>query len=592
MRETHKTLAFFLLLFAAVSVDLSHGSCSQHGKHGVDCSTVEDVKDLKSIREIQSLKVHPMIKEIPKGTFKSFKNLTHLDLSGGALKRIEPGGFSHLDRLLSLNLADNQIKNFKAGTFKGLDQLSSLNLRKNGIRRLSPELLNLKSLQVIDLVGNPLQCNCASLTVRDALLEKNVKISKKTLCSGPAGLKGMSFLKPETHVICLLDEKSMQMDEPMMNDEEGSGTDYDENYDDKLSEELNSVKVEDPKVVKEVSNISTKGNSTAEDIFFDAEENEKKVKKPENEIEEGSGTSDDEGSGLEGPMVEPIDWGKIQEETEQELKSSNDSTSTTASEGILDIIFGSFWTTTTQAPVVKKISKELEDEQFIHVTTSSPDEDLKNEDNSDVTTVLPVHREFKPGKESEKMRNPAEDQSERLNESLSHQSKKGMGSYVVLGILLVVLAGLIVFAAYKGDFCRSKRKQNNVEDGTELKDMQKSLLNHNNTSPKIGSNGNLEIAPLMNGKDEDGKLHENGNHKNEDRNRMEPTRKSMNLEEQTLINGHDHCDTLNIPNNYKPPISPGAQRVKITLQENPDSVPKTPILINRIQQIDSLVKAP
>jgi hypothetical protein len=53
--------------------------------------------------------------------------------------------------------------------------------------------------------------------------------------------------------------------------------------------------------------------------------------------------------------------------------------------------------------------------------------------------------------------------------------------------------------------------------------------------------------------------------------------------DEILSNG-DCCE--------RPPLSPGAQRVKITLQENPDSVPKTPILITRLKGGENLVKAP
>ena len=158
-------------------------------------------------------------------TFQNFNSLRHLDLSKGELATIECGSFLHLPHLLSLNLAQNHIKNLYSNSFEGLKKLQYLNLRGNSIRHIPNTVLHLKNLKALDVSENPLECDCATLKVRDKLLERGVNIPKSAICTGPVGVKGWSLLKPTTKLICIFEEQDeeMQMDQPMLESSEGSG---------------------------------------------------------------------------------------------------------------------------------------------------------------------------------------------------------------------------------------------------------------------------------------------------------------------------------------------------------------------------------
>ena len=360
--------------------------------------------------------------------------------------------------------------------------------------------------------------------------------------------------------------------------------------------------------------------------------------KPTDELivpDEGSGEGDDDGSGLEGSgliaHMPPIDFNETSGGLDEEAHvSSTSSTTTTTQASWWSIIndinpWGYSAETTTAAPT--------------STTEKSPEEAAKAEDFIPLAPVTPVVEVIAPksivpdtnSKHSPRtLAEPINDEVagyDSDNSAPSQESKKGMGSYVVLAILLAILALLISFAAYKGDFCRKKPKRRDVERGTELKDMQKSLLEQN-SQPKIQvSNGNtMENVPLMNSTlPEEPKDNQrsyditstpmtNGANKTngsaiDPNDPVKPPRRSPNPGDQieAPLNGLNppmedidatpmHNGSLEYLNNghfdEQPPLSPNAQRVKITLQENPDSVPKTPILITRLNGGENLVKAP
>eukprot|EP00096_Caligus_rogercresseyi_P008853 TRINITY_DN2874_c0_g1_i1.p1 TRINITY_DN2874_c0_g1~~TRINITY_DN2874_c0_g1_i1.p1 ORF type:complete len:586 (+),score=164.90 TRINITY_DN2874_c0_g1_i1:244-2001(+) len=99
------------------------------------------------------------------------KRLKILDISGcGKLRSIGPkalfGSSAHLERLvISENRHLNSISENVFGD-EGVTHLRHLDLAENGLRRLGEALLpNWTKLKVIDLTGNPWQCDCQSVFI-------------------------------------------------------------------------------------------------------------------------------------------------------------------------------------------------------------------------------------------------------------------------------------------------------------------------------------------------------------------------------------------------------------------------------------------
>lgn len=715
MQAAPSLLSFLLIL--VYQSGWTCGLCNVDNGTAAWCHKLDDLKHIDT-QHLESLKVSIAQDILIPGQFSNLSDLRHLDLSNGDLKKIEPGSLRTLNNLKSLNLGENRIEYLELSSLEGLIHLRSLNLRKNAIRQLPPALARLKSLKHLDIHGNPLDCNCATLKVRDLIVQRGVSVSKKVICTGPGNMKGTSLLKPIAAIICSFE----QQDREMQNDQayEGSGTDgesedvldeftEDDEEKEKTEEEEEEEEEEEDEEYVEVNNgtsekpkepemetpFPTMGESTTnssaisstevtaseevtasaerattttttttsslqrtiddEEIFFDNEEKKEHTstteisRKHENFKDAlfypSSGDGDDGSGEGSGAAMSHYDEERTEKAEESSFFSGN----------ILDTIFGMLGN--TAAP---RKDPDLEEEQFIEASsTESTMETIPSsrsypvEVERTITTHGPTQVSIANGVEVLKSASTGDDESkssnvktevdslndEQANTSPAKQSKKGMGSYVVLGILLAVVAGLIGFAAYRGKLCNKKRKRSDVENGTELKDMQKSLLPDagNSTQPKIASNGNAESVPLVEGGAPDGeeakvdkvrgddrqsqeaprsvngtadhpdpvkpprRLISQDEQKNEERPRVDLNSLRENFFAQDRTNPTQLSEspvtanngpTDDISESNGPPVSPGAQRVKITMQENPDSVPKTPILITRTMAGENLVKTP
>lgn len=682
------------LLLVLLHSGWSHGLCKLENTTVAWCDELEDLGQIETYH-LEMLTAPTSQDTLIPGLFDNLTNLRHLDMSGGDLKTIEPGSFRVLSNLKSLDLSDNRIEYLELASLEGLIDLRKLNLRKNAIRQLPPALARLKHLRHLDIFNNPLVCNCATLKVRDLIVQRKVSVSKKIVCADPSNLKGTSLMKPSAAIICSLE----QQDREMQNDQavEGSGM-YSGSGDDALNEfnseeeeeeytvgsNVNSsekpevetpspiegmdsstgspviestTSVEESTVIEEITSAtmnSLQRTIEDEEIFFDNEEKKEQISTTEMSRKKdfkdalfypttGSGDGDEDGSGEGSGIV----WTHYDEKS-IEKSSTRDDSSPSFAETMWDLFFGS--TATTAMPSETK-DPDLEQEEFIDASStklaseesiaSSESPAVNSENGKTSTEMITSANDVEVLKSTGKSKSGVKAEVNSLNDeqvSSSKQSKKGMGSYIVLAILLVVVATLIGFAAYRGDICRKKKKRGDVENGTELKDMQKSLLpdTGNSTQPKIASNGNPENTPLVEGTSDgdDAKIDKiqsdhqpiqemprslNGtadqldpvkpprklissqdDQKSEDRPRVDinslrenfladrtsPTQPS----DSSLATNNGPKAHMSEPNG--PPLSPGAQRVKITLQENPDSVPKTPILITRTMAGENLVKTP
>ncbi|XP_003425187.1 uncharacterized protein LOC100122685 [Nasonia vitripennis] len=737
-------LVHLLLLLFLLSWDEVSCLCSLDQTTAARCHDLEDARYIETYH-LHTLRAPSYSRVLAPGNFRNLTSLRHLDLSGGRIESIESGSFAKLGSLQTLNLAENKLRHLEAGAFDGLKHVHSLRLGNNAIRQLPSALMSLKELRLLDLSSNPLNCNCPSLKLRDALLARGVKISKKTTCAEPASVKHASILKPDTKMTCLFEkqDEEMQADQPI---DEGSGEAEPINEEDETLDEaekdldVEEKDVEQPEIgeneaetlppasspepsssvepaeVSSSEDLSVTTIASRDDITFDDTEREATTSipveeknasdepivssssetvpegvmddlvyavaekknttdvpivsssstKPEKTDEiivpdVGSGETDadvDEGSGSEGsgmiarmPAIDFNETGAGPEEEEVQISPSSTTSTSTTTEGsiwggwnlgsVLSNLnpFGSSETTEQPQSPEKSAEEEIKEDGFIPAGQEPPKPEVFDvvEDPVLPPKIVVPDEALKQSPrtlEAPKEVVAVEETNDLTGPEMSTESKKGMGSYIVLAALLAILAGLIGIAAYKGDFCRKKRKRNDVERGTELKDMQRSLLEQNAGAvpPKIQANGNtMENVPLMTcAPPEEPKDNQrsyditptapltNGNGRavgvtQDTSDPVKPPRKGQEIE--APLNGlnppmeaidavddprtslHSNCSDELLQNggDYDgegPPLSPGAQRVKITMQDNPDSVPKTPILITRLKGGENLVKTP
>lgn len=683
MQAAPPLLSFLLILL--YHSGWTHGLCKlteadSASNKEAQCDQLKDLEDIETYDSIVSLKAPGAQDVLVPDFFSNLTDLKHLDLSGGDLRTIRSGSFRGLSNLRSLNLTDNRIEYLELGSVEGLTHLRSLKLRRNAIRQLPAALARLKNLRHLDIHGNPLECNCATLNVRDLLIRKRDVSFKNVVCANPAHMKGTLITTWNATVICNFEkqDREMQNDQP-----EGSGADpgfddipddlsEEEDEDDEYKEVSNSLpdKPKEPEIETPFPTMSTETTSTSpvivstvssketsvstekttdttmnslrstgddEEIFFDNEDKKEQATTTEisqKKIKDGlfyppeEGSADgDEGSG-EGSGI----W-KLGEDDEEKTEKESTSDDSLLGTSFFDLIFGNWGGGSTPIPSETK-DPDLEEEQFINVSSTTEETIVEpGKVTTDATTSNGVEV-LQSGSDDKSRSGNVKAEVNSLNDenaavSTSKQSKKGMGSYIVLAILLAVVAALIGIAAYRGDICRKKRKRSDVENGTELKDMQKSLLpDGNSTQPKIASNGNAESIPLVDGapdgdnakidkirsndrQTQDAPQSLNGTADHSDP--VKPPRKLIaSQDEPKSEDSRPRVDINSLRENFladrtsptqpsessiatnnesnEPPLSPGAQRVKITLQENPDSVPKTPILITRTIAGENLVK--
>ncbi|XP_012256106.2 protein windpipe isoform X1 [Athalia rosae] len=728
-----KSVALILLTLTGLGFpDTTNALCNIKDEGIAVCHKLHDVQFIDT-QNLTAL-IAPVRETIlTADSLKTLSKLKTLDLSNGELEIIEPGAFDKMTHLQHLKLSDNSIAEFTESSLTGLKTLKSIDLRRNKIRQIPPALSTLKNLKNLEIAGNPLECNCATLRARDEILENAVKISKKVVCSAPSHLKGVSLLKSGADVICMFEE---QDDEMQADEASGSGDSPDDTLIDSDIENLTKEPLdkelpvpasrmllepeEEPKEVTDDLIFAELGNTTNTEagennenaknssvdnpdktgtaLDFDFVESGAVDGHSDDLIVEGSGlTAADEdedlgsGAGEEGSgtddiwqPVEHIHFGRSGNVVDEQLEfsSTTEQTSTTPMSWF-DILWSTFSgdPSSTTPRDDSDTEGNLTDEEFINVGNDrTPDSENNSEvtDDPDETSTVEPPVENKGGSskvgffdllglgiEETVVTDKAvtqgagvipptgndvteksgkllgEDFSDLSNgedatiddrgEASTRQTKKSMGSYVVLAALLGVLGALVGFAAYKGNFCRSK-PDSDVERGTELKDMQKSLLEGNGANqPKIASNGNAESAPLVAatqpswGEPREVKPWEEQNTPTVDSGvnhspappaesePVKPPRRSLPPQEEQNglpeVKTHSpmssfapkpqEVSTTSIPppgvvenGNHSPPLSPNTQRVKITLQENPDSVPKTPILITRTKAGENLVKRP
>lgn len=141
-------------------------------------------------------------------------------------------------------MSANHLKQFTADNLP--ETLEYLDISKNYISDLPKDLYKLSYLRHIVFEGNPIRCDCDSLTARDKLLKSGVFLSKPITCQAPEKVSGRSFFDvpscAQENPVDYWDQ--MQGDDPFADEGSGDGNvqettvSYDENNVESLGEQL------------------------------------------------------------------------------------------------------------------------------------------------------------------------------------------------------------------------------------------------------------------------------------------------------------------------------------------------------------------
>ncbi|XP_051888594.1 leucine-rich repeat-containing protein 70-like [Pristis pectinata] len=132
------------------------------------------------------------IKAIPKDGFAALNNLRHLALNNNGITHINSNAFKVLN-LGYLQLDHNNISFIESDAFEGMAKtLKVLRLANNHLTNLFPEvLMPLGSLVHLMVNGNPWECNCNMLNLRNWLLSSSLRLNIR--CQSPSQLHGKSL---------------------------------------------------------------------------------------------------------------------------------------------------------------------------------------------------------------------------------------------------------------------------------------------------------------------------------------------------------------------------------------------------------------
>ncbi|KAJ8910443.1 hypothetical protein NQ315_016988 [Exocentrus adspersus] len=103
------------------------------------------------------------IHTIPSEALRGLHRLRHLDLRANNISYIAEDAFYGFgDTITFLNLQKNDIRSLSGLIFENLNSLETLNLQNNKLTHISEDVMEpiLDTLRVVDIMDNPLICNC------------------------------------------------------------------------------------------------------------------------------------------------------------------------------------------------------------------------------------------------------------------------------------------------------------------------------------------------------------------------------------------------------------------------------------------------
>lgn len=594
---------------------------------------------LKGLMEGKSLPIHSIdlsnigLTRIPSHQLEKLRDLTTVDLSNNELSEVGRLG----RRVKSLNLKHNRITSGKLSKIP--QRIQHLDLSNNELTYLPLELSKLTKLRTIELTNNQINCSCETLEVRNWLQEKHVYTQNPVRCTYPAEVKGKPWLQVKQSEICEREKKTLEIDEDeeenelMLGDQPAIEGSAEENGDEEeLGKDYMPVdKKKSSKEANPMDDVEGSGDLSMGRMSLDLLDKPKDSQEVLHPTESAADAivedEDGSGSGM-GALFVPRMFSQL-DENEDDMEDKKD-TDETPDEGehveepsqessSPSDIFGqglgiAQFNDPTEAP------EEVSEEPIIPVVfKENEDSAAPSEENAD--DGLPESSEVGENGNVEKA-------SIMVANEENGDSK---GTYFLLGVILLLVLGLILFVGIKRCKANDRGRAGDVENArsTELMDMDKKNLgkpiqkNGHEHAPLIGEKKKEDLAKPVNGNkrtsyenEKDKKTHEpllNGDSKPQsesNNNNVVPPEQPI----QPTIRQPEHIEAPYDPNHriiprYPPPKSPRASKqnhqgdddvflpsspkmgryspvyspetgkVKIKLTETPK--PKTPLLVTR-----------
>lgn len=494
---------------ACITVQRQHSSYN-HAK----CTSLSGLRQIGRTATIQSLDCSNIGIAKLTNQLDKLTNLTQLDLSNNQLSELT--GLKR--RIDTLNLSHNRITSGKLSRIPSYVQ--HLNLSHNDITYIPLDFKKLIHLKTLELNGNPINCTCDTLDVRNWLTQQNVFMSHVVKCSSPLSVKGKPWLQIRQSDVCQqIDDSENELmlgDQPVLYDDDvnGSGNDNNEDVDDKSELDRDFIPLKTSKdadhVVTEITSNGADdidGNEGSGDVDID-------VKLPQTAGETTNAPNvDDLTTILSQQMIDHVP------PTNTSNEEFDDEASGSGGGPILDI---NNTINNTNATILDESLFEDYDEDDNEELVNHPDSlnIFGNINGSDEHTTLsgilqseiiepPIKvtdtetvqtaEEVKENK-AEIALPPSQidaNISEQPIKNDADETEQGQSTMILLIVLGIVLVGLLAFVIVKKrrSNSRNRREKQDAEapTGTEMLDMDKSLLG----KPKNGTNGNVEFIPLM-----------------------------------------------------------------------------------------------
>lgn len=539
-KSIYLLLCFILPIFSTELLCPSGCSCNQTS---ASCTNLSGLIRFNHTSALESLDLsNNSLRKITSHLDK-FTNLHTIDLSNNRLSEVNklPKGIK------DLNLNNNQITSAKLSKIP--KSVEKLNLSNNHVTYLPYSIMTLKNLRSIELYGNPINCTCETLAVRNWLKQQHVWSSSVVTCSSPLQFKGKPWLQVKQVHVCevklaptrltdskgskynwddIEDNELMQGDQPIDVDHDTEGSGEEDDYDD--GHIIKEDEIEDEKEYPT-------GDEDSNEPIADHNEEHNEEKREDHHLkevvrseellpvhssttdpnsdyeddEEGSGehpivssviplvSSDSESSSehISSPIpssLAPETASSKSDYDEYEDGSGDDviipvsvSSSTEPSTTESEFFYEEPEMTEPTLPDLGIFGVDIESSTSISSTEGS-------EETTDINTGI-LHR---LGNDVV-TESPPKDGEEDKDRIMQARTNDNRNTFILLGVLGALLICLIIYVAVKDKSSKRNRRnqKKDLETGpsTEMKDMDKNLLGKekNGNQQPIGK----ERTPLM-----------------------------------------------------------------------------------------------
>ncbi|KAF5281110.1 hypothetical protein FQR65_LT02976 [Abscondita terminalis] len=457
---------------------------------------------------------------------EQIKSLVTLDIRNASLTKVN-ANLNIFTNLKSLNLSNNKIRHVATSFLP--KSLEVLDVSNNYIKYLPNDLHLLPKLKSVDFSGNPVNCDCDSVWVRDTLINRGVSIGKTVICDHPKG-KSWDAINCDRDPIDLFDV--------MLGDAayEGSGSE------DELIQPTSKTE-EETTIAQQVE--EEEEGSGAGDILAPT---------PVSNEDNSNVTEDSEESGeVKEPVILPVGKAELGSGV---IRACNFNCSTPSPINTNDNdtlpapgLFESIHMIANDLGIIDETKETTSAATIAEEVTN--DEVKRNETNASDAEII----------------DKGLNTDEELSKMSDSSSKQSYTSFVFLGLFFLAILCLVAYVIVKK---RSRTRHvppapPNTEEKEETLEEVELLTKAITGNEK--ANGAPETVPLING------------HKSSEDDVKEPEPKKQDEVQLRKMENFDDTNT----------ITPEAKRVTIKAGEIPNSTPKTPVLVIRQKNSDGTI---